>query len=346
MISARFTACVVPPTATLRDAMLSLERSALEICLVVDNTSNKLLGTVTDGDIRRGVLAGHPLEHAVEAVMMRQFTAVTPAAGRAEVLDLMNALRISQVPITGADGKLEGLHTLHDMLGTTTRASWAVIMAGGKGTRLSPLTESVPKPMIRVAGRPILERIVLNLIGFGIRRVFLAINYLGQMVEEHFGDGERIGCRIEYLREERPLGTGGALSLLPPASDPVLVMNGDLVTQANVGSMLDFHLGGGQKATVATRRYVHTVPFGCLETDGDRILRIEEKPVLSRPISAGIYVLDPAVVSRLPKNEEMGLPTMIEDCIHRGEIVRGYEVDEDWIDVGQHEQLRRARGEI
>ncbi len=344
MTSVPFNDCVITPSASLREAMVSLDRSALEICFVVD-AAMTLLGTVTDGDIRRGLLEGRSLDSPVEAVMQRRFTSVMPNAGRAEVLDVMHARRIAQVPILGAGGRLEGMHTLHDILGTSTRPSWAVIMAGGKGTRLSPLTKLVPKPMLRVAGRPILERIVLNLVGFGIRRVFLAINYLGQMVEEHFGDGERLGCRIDYLREERPLGTGGALSLLPEATDPILVMNGDLVTQANVGSMLDFHLAGKQAATVATRRYMHTVPFGCLEMEGDRVLQIEEKPTLSRPINAGIYALDPSVIARIPKGHEVGLPSVLEDCIERGETVRGYEIDEDWIDVGQHEQLRRARGE-
>jgi dTDP-glucose pyrophosphorylase len=341
----RFKDSVVAPTATLREAMVSLQTSALEICLVVDE--GRLVGTVTDGDIRRALLAGGALGSRVDASMARKFTTVTPTAGRAEVLELMNALRISQVPIVDAAGKLEGLHTLHDILGTSARPNWAVIMAGGKGTRLAPLTKFVPKPMIRVAGRPILERIILNLVGFGIRRVFLAINYLGHMVEEHFGDGARLGCRIDYLREERPLGTGGALALLPdPIEHPVLVMNGDLVTQANVGTLLDFHVEGKQAATVATRRYLHTVPFGCMDMEGDRVLRIEEKPTLSRAINAGIYVLDPAVIRRIPRDEETGIPTVLEECLGRGDVVRGFEVDEDWIDVGQHEQLRRARGEI
>jgi len=300
---------------------------------------------LTDGDIRRGLLVGHGLDAVSRGFMHPRFSSVVPAASRTEVLELMQARRISAVPIVSEGGRLEGLHTLHGILGTAERTNWAVIMAGGKGTRLAPLTTSVPKPMIRVAGRPILERIVLNLLGFGIRRIFLSINHLGHLVEEHFGDGKRFGCRIEYLREDRPLGTGGALSLLPALEAPVLVMNGDLVTQANLGRMLEAHVEGGQKATVATRRYLHVVPFGCMEMDGDRIVRIEEKPTLTRPINAGIYVFDPSVVLRIPKAQEIGIPTVLEECLARGETVRGYEVDEDWIDVGQHEQLSRARGE-
>lgn len=341
-----FRASVLAPTATLGDAMLSLQESALEICLVVDGGQH-LLGTLTDGDVRRALLAGAGLDSGVEAAMHRQFSAVSPSAGRTEVLELMHALRISQVPIVDGSGRLEGLHTLHDILGTAERPNWAVIMAGGKGTRLGPLTKSVPKPMLRVAGRPILERIVLSLIGCGIRRVFLAINYLGHTIEDHFGDGSRLGCRIDYLREERPLGTGGALSLLPrPIAQPVLVMNGDLVTQASVGQLLDFHAEGRQAATLSTRRYVHTVPFGCVDLDGDRVVRIAEKPTLSQYINAGMYVLDPAVVERIPRNEEIGLPSVLQDCLGRGEAVRAFEVDEDWIDVGQIDQLRRARGEV
>jgi NDP-sugar pyrophosphorylase family protein len=217
-------------------------------------------------------------------------------------------------------------------------------MAGGQGVRLRPLTENTPKPMLRVAGRPILERIVLHLVGHGLRRVFIAINYLGHVIEEHFGDGSRLGCRIEYLREEQPLGTAGALGLLPDRPvEPVLVMNGDLVTQADLGAMLDFHVGGAYAATIGIRRYLHAVPFGVVEREGDRVIEVEEKPTIARDASSGIYTIGPALVELVAPRKPFSMPDLIAAALARGDRVGAYEIEDDWIDVGQRDQLERAR---
>jgi dTDP-glucose pyrophosphorylase len=338
---------VLSPTASVREAMRSLNESAIGIVLIVGDQGvdkGRLLGTVTDGNIRRGLLSDATLDSPVGQCANRQFTAVRQAVGRAEVLDLMRALSIQQIPIVDEQGAVVGLHLLREMIGVPKRPNWGVIMAGGKGTRLHPLTENIPKPMISVAGRPILERLVLHLVGHGIQTIFLAVNYLRQMIEDHFGDGSRFGCRIEYLRESQPLGTGGALALLPalpPA--PIVLMNGDLVTQTDISSMLRFHEEGGQVLTVATRLYSHTVPFGCLEIEGAIVRRIEEKPRLIRSINAGIYVLDPELIASIERDTEVSAPELIENCIRDGRIVRAFEMNDDWIDVGQWEQLQQAR---
>jgi NDP-sugar pyrophosphorylase family protein len=200
--------------------------------------------------------------------------------------------------------------------------------------------------MLRVAGRPILARIVLHLVGHGIRRVYLAIGYLGEQIEEHFGDGSRFGTRIDYLREEDPLGTGGALGSLPePPPATLLVLNGDLVTQADLGALLDAHdTAGDRLATIGIRRYVHAIPFGCVERDGDRVVRLEEKPAVTRDVNTGIYALAPALVARVEHGRALALPDLVGDAIERGETVAAYEIEDDWIDVGQREQLDRARG--
>jgi len=191
---------------------------------------------------------------------------------------------------------------------------------------------------------------VLHLVGFGVRRIFMSLGYLGNVIEEHFGDGSHFGCTIEYLREDKPLGTAGALSLLPSRpADPILVMNGDLVTQADVGAMIDQHAratSGNVAVTMATRRYFHTVPYGSVELDGNRIVEIAEKPTLSKLINAGIYLLSPALLDRVPRDTEFGMVTLIESCLERGERVESFELAAgDWIDVGQHDQLKQARGE-
>jgi dTDP-glucose pyrophosphorylase len=329
---------------TLRDVLMTLERGGGEIALVVDG--HKLVGVVTDGAVRRALLAGESLAAPLAPLVNRRCVVVGPGADRAEVLELMRTRRVGAVPIVEEDQTLVGLHLLQEVLGLPERENWAVVMCGGRGARLGPLTDAIPKPMLEVAGRPILERIVLLLAGQGIKRIYLAVHYLASVIEQHFGDGARLGVDVRYLREEKPLGTGGALSLLPDApTAPLVVMNGDLVTQARVGDMIDSHVSHGAMATIGVRRYRHVVPFGCVEVDGGRVLRMEEKPALSKLVNTGLYVLEPAVVARVPKGQEFGLPSLLDDCLQRGERVQSFEVVDDWIDVGQRERLLHARGE-
>lgn len=337
--------CVIDLRSTLRDALLSLEGSSSKVVLVAEGT-RRVVGLLTDGDLRRAMLRGATMADLVEPHMKRTFTFVGPRASRADVLDLMQARRIAEVPVLDESGRLVGLHRMHDVLAGADRPNWAVVMAGGKGTRLAPLTDSIPKPMLRVAGRPILERIVLHLAGAGIDRIYLAINYLGHVVEEHFGDGQRFGCDIRYLKEDRALGTAGAIALLPEKSaHSLLVLNGDLVTQTDFGDMLDFHARGGQALTVGVHRYVHTVPFGCFELNGSRIVGVEEKPTFSKVINAGIYVIDPEAVAQVPAATEFTMPELIGETMSRGRTVVAYEIVDDWIDVGQKDQLQKARGD-
>ncbi len=336
-------ACFVPIGGTLRDAMLALDQGARQIALVVDG-DGRLVGVTTDGDVRRAILAGASPTDPLAPRVGRAFVAVGPTDGRAEVLDLMRARRIGAIPVVDEAGRPVGLHLLHEFIVPAGRANWAVIMAGGRGTRLRPLTTDTPKPMIRVAGRPILERIVLSAVGHGIERIFIAVSYLGAVIEDHFGDGARFGCRIDYLREERPLGTAGALGLLAePPTEPVLVMNGDLVTQADLGALLDFHAAGGYVATIGVRGYAHTVPFGSVERDGARVIRLEEKPILRRDISGGIYALAPSLVRRVTADEPLDMPDLIGAAIAAGDRVGAFDIEEDWIDVGQRDHLDRAR---
>ncbi len=343
-MSDRITPALVPATGSLRDAMRALDLAALRIALVVD-ADGRLVGVTTDGDVRRALLAGAGLDDPVGPHLTRSFTAVTPRDGRADVIDLMRARHIGAVPVLDDAGRPVALHLLDEALAPAERTTWAVVMAGGRGARLRPLTETVPKPMLRVAGRPILERIVLHLVGHGITRIHLAIGYLGGMIEEHFGDGSRFGAQISYIREVEPLGTGGALGLLPEAPrEPVLVMNGDLVTQADLGALLDAHAARGDVATIGVRRYVHAVPFGCVERSGDRVVGLEEKPTLTREVNTGIYALAPRLVERVQRGRAIGMPDLIADALVRGEPVGAFEIEDDWIDVGQREQLDRARG--
>ncbi|MGW8256671.1 MAG: nucleotidyltransferase family protein [Thermoguttaceae bacterium] len=330
--------------STIRTAMEAIQRGACWIALVVEDDV-KLLGLITDGDIRRALLAGAALSDSVEKYMRREFTAVQPTAGRSEVLDLMQARSLNQIPIVDEAGKLVGLHLLHEIIGAVPRPNWAVIMAGGRGERLRPLTDNIPKPMIKVAGRPILERIVLHLMGFGIRRFFLSVNYLSQIIEEHFGDGSALGCKIEYLREKQALGTGGALGLLPEKPQhPLLMLNGDLLTEFDVGCMIAFHAQGNYAISMGVHDYVQSVPFGVLQIEDNRLVAIREKPTMIYPTNAGIYLINPQLLERIPKNVEYSMLTLIDDCLGRGEPIGAFRIEEDWLDVGRPQELQRARG--
>jgi dTDP-glucose pyrophosphorylase len=344
-VNQEFDLCRVRLGQSLLEALSSIEASGLAIAIVEDGVGC-VAGTLTDGDVRRALLGGAALNSPVDSHIRRVFTSVGPATSRPEVLDLMQSRRIAQIPILDADGRLAGLHTLHEILGSVTKPNWAVVMAGGRGERLRPITESIPKPMVKVAGRPILERLVLHLVGFGIREVFVSVNFMSEVIESHFGNGDAFGCRITYLREEKPLGTGGALSLLPGVPEhPLLVLNGDLLTQANLAKMLAFHDSGSHEATIGVHEYVHTVPYGVVDIEEGKVTGIREKPTQAWLANAGIYILDPSILKRVPKETYFPLPALVEECLERGEPVGAFRIEEDWVDVGRHHELKRARGE-
>ncbi|HET9051007.1 MAG TPA: sugar phosphate nucleotidyltransferase [Candidatus Dormibacteraeota bacterium] len=340
----------VRPDATVRDTLEIIDGAGAEIALVVDDDGS-LLGTITDGDVRRALLRGIDLGESIVGVFTRECTTVPPTADRAAVLDLMQARGLSQIPVVDAGGRLVGIHLLRRLLGTEELPNIAVVMAGGIGTRLRPYTLSVPKPMLEVAGRPILERIVLHLVGSGIRRVFLAVNYRADLIEGHFGDGAHLGCSIRYLREdpEHPLGTAGALTLLPAdaraCAHPLVVMNGDLMTSFSVAAMLQAHAAAANAVTVGVTDYTHQVPYGVVDADGDRITGLREKPTEGWLVNAGVYALDPGLVARVPPGREFPMTEVVARCVAAGNRVGAYWLDGSWDDVGRPEDLSRVRGE-
>lgn len=336
--------CCVPLSASLLDAMRVIDQAAVGIAMVVDETGC-LKGTLTDGDVRRVLLQGNPLDAPLEPHIVRDFTSVDPSEGRNEVVELMQARVLSQVPIVDKSGKLLGLHLLREIMGVKDRPNWAVIMAGGKGTRLRPITEHLPKPMISVAGRPILERLVLHLVGFGIKRIFISVNYKSEMIMDHFGDGKDFGCKIEYLEENEPLGTGGALSLLPEIpKEPMLVMNGDIVTQMKLSGIFSFHTAGQYCATMAVNQYNHQIPYGCIEADEQgKITNLIEKPTLTQWVNAGIYVIAPEVLAQVPKRF-FPITELFEECMSQDKPVGAFVINDEWIDVGEPQELKRAQG--
>ena len=335
----------IRPDASLIECMRNMDITGAGIALAVDGEF-RLIGTISDGDVRKALVRGCPLDSSIAAHINRNCYFVLPTVPRAEVLDVMQARRFEQVPIVDEAGKVIGLHLLHDILGNIERPNWAVVMAGGKGMRLRPLTEKLPKPMIRVAGRPLLERIILHLVSFGIHRIFLSVNHLASVIEDYFEDGSKFGTTIEYLREDHPLGSGGAVSLLPEIPEhAVLVMNGDLIVDANIADMIEFHSQNDFYATMGVYSYFHQVPFGCVEIEDNRLAGLEEKPILEKTVNAGIYVLSPQAVSDIPQNTYFSITTLFEDAIKDNRACGTFPVEREWLDIGTLQQLRQARGE-
>jgi dTDP-glucose pyrophosphorylase len=330
--------------ASIRDAMVAINENYREVVLVAD-ASDDIVGVITDGDIRRGLLRGLTLQSSAVEVMSKDFVSVRPEVDRAAVLDLMKALVIRQIPVLTEGRSLAGIHFLEELIGVVERPNVAVIMAGGKGLRLRPLTENLPKPMIQVAGRPILERIVLHFVGYGIRHIYISINYLGHLIEEHFGDGSAFGCRIEYLREEISLGTGGALTLLPfTPTTPILVMNGDQITRIDIDRLLAFHEAHEAKATIVVGSYEHQIPFGVINHENGRLSSLVEKPTIDFFISQGIYVLNPEVLSCVPCGCNFPITQLFEELLARNQAVAVYHAVNDWVDIGSMDDFRKASG--
>ncbi len=336
-------ACI-SPDATVQETIRNLDQTGLQIALVV-SPEGKLLGTVTDGDIRRGLLRAMDLGSRIDQIMYREPLVVPPALGRDMVLQLMQVNKIHQLPVVDENRRVVGLHLWDELLAPAQRPNVMVIMAGGQGTRLRPHTEKCPKPLLPVGGKPMLEHIIERARTEGFNRFFLAIHYLGEMIEEYFGDGGRWQVRIEYLREPLPLGTAGALGLLAPRPDaPFVVSNGDVLTDIRYGELLDFHTRHRANATMAVRLHEWQHPFGVVRTKGVDIVGFEEKPISRSHINAGIYVLEPDALDVLNAGEHCDMPTLFGRLQERERRTIVYPMHEPWLDVGRAADLERARG--
>lgn len=332
----------VDPATTIRETLRVIDRSRLGIALVTEG--DRLVGTVTDGDVRRAVLREVPLEAPVHEIMYRDFTFLPQGAPEGVARDLMQARQIKQLPVLAADGTVVGLYYLPDLLAPSPRPNWVVVMAGGQGRRLRPLTDEIPKPMLPIGGQPLLEVIIRRLVDHGFRRIFLSLHYRSEQIESYFRDGTPFNCRIEYLREDQPLDTGGALALLPERpTAPLLVINGDVVTDVNFSALLDYHVQHAGAATLCVREYAHEIPYGVVRCEGEVVQGLEEKPVQRVLINAGIYVVDPRLLSYMPAGQSWPLPRLVTNAMAAGERISAFLVHEQWLDIGQPADYERAR---
>lgn len=336
---------VILPAASVKDVMQVMDKSALQIAFVVDE-ENRLLGAVTDGDVRRSILRGEELFAPVERIMNSHPIAALQGTERAALLRLMKAKTVRQIPLVDEENHLVGLAQMEELLYRPRRDNVVVLMAGGLGTRLRPLTDKIPKPLLKVGRKPILETILESFLDVGFHRFYFAVNYKSQMIEDYFDDGSRFGAEIKYLHEKKRMGTAGALYFLPEVlKEPILVMNGDLLTKVDFGELLDYHIEQGAAATMAVREYNYQVPYGVIDFDGERIAAIREKPSYSFFVNAGIYVLSPEAVARVNKEEFLDMPELFDELVAAGKKTTVYPVREYWLDIGRMDDFQRAQEE-
>lgn len=338
---------VTPEETSLGDALQVLDESSLGIVLAVDNRG-RLKGVATDGDIRRAILRGEGLDASLGTALNHDPVVADPRTDREQLLRLMRDQLVHQVPLVSADGTLQGVATIDSLAAQRRFPNPVVIMAGGRGRRLHPLTEEVPKPLVTVQGQPLLRRVLDAVALQGFHDVAIAIHYKAEMIREYVGDGSRWGLNVTYLEEDEPLGTAGALSLLPsPPSAPVLLMNADVMTTLDLSRLVDDHASSSAAVTMVLRDHVTEIPFGVVEVRHDgSVANIEEKPRVSSLINAGVYVIEPCVIEGLVSGRRIDMTELIEQCLADNLLVRAHETDEYWIDVGRLSDLHRARREL
>jgi dTDP-glucose pyrophosphorylase len=343
---ASITPVTVPDDALLHEAVKAIDLGTIQIVLIVDR-SGVLKGTVTDGDVRRALLRGLTLDVPVRDVMNTRPLVMGPRDVFNTILRRARNLALRHIPVVDTDGRLLRLELVDSSLDAGVKPNWAVLMAGGLGKRLKPLTDSMPKPLIAVGGKPILEVTLESLAEQGIREFFISVNYRAEMIESHFGDGSAWGVKISYLRESTELGTAGALSVLPRVPiAPLLVMNADVMTSVNVTQMFEYHHTSNGTATIGAFTYEHQIPYGVINIDQDRVTGIHEKPVIRNFVSAGVYVLSPEVLGLVPENERFDMPDLINAVLGQGMPVSAFPIREYWIDIGKHDDLQRAQRDI
>ena len=330
----------------IREVIQSIETSGLQIALVV-NDRDVLLGIITDGDIRRGLLKGISLDESAHKIMNKNPTVSRGFAGRDELLALMRYKKIRHIPVVDEEGRIVELEASDELKYKEDLANWVVLMAGGIGSRLQPLTNDCPKPLLKVGGKPILETILEGLKSYGFKRFYLSVNYKADLIERYFGNGEKWDVDIRYLREDKRLGTAGALSLLPELPEhPILVMNGDLLTKMNFKQLLDFHVEHGSAATMCVRDYEFQVPYGVAMVEKHKLLGISEKPIHHFFVNAGIYMINPESIRIIPKNTYFDMPSLFELLIQNKDETSVFPIREYWLDIGQMKEYERANLEF
>jgi dTDP-glucose pyrophosphorylase len=331
------------PSATIRKAMQVIDQGALKMALVLDH-DDKLLGILTDGDIRRGLLNGLDFEESIQSIMQRNPITCQRNESKSAILEKALGKRIYQLPIVDEYNRVVGIQEVESFFFPTVKKHKVVLMAGGLGIRLRPLTESTPKPMIRVGNKPIIETIIESFKQFGFIDFIISVNYRADVLQNYFGHGENHGVKIEFIHESEQMGTAGALNLMrDKLSEPFIVMNGDLLTTLNFENFLDFHLNSESIATMAVYQYNQQIPYGVVKQIGDKMMSIEEKPIHQHYINAGIYAFQPEILNFLPQEGFFDMVTLFNQLIAAKQSPSTFPIHEYWMDIGRLEELEQAR---
>ncbi|SCG83149.1 putative mannose-1-phosphate guanyltransferase [Proteiniborus sp. DW1] len=334
---------LVSPQFKVHETIKIIDLHSLQIALVVSQ-DNKLLGTVTDGDIRRGLLNGISLDDTIEKIMNRNPITIRENKNKKNILEIFKINKIRHLPIVDDAGHVIGIHRIDDLLHTSKKENWIILMAGGLGSRLRPLTDNCPKPMLLIGEKPLLEITLNQLREQGFYRFCFSINYKGKKIKDYFGDGSKWGVEIYYIHEEIPLGTAGSLSLFQVETDsPIIVINADILTKVNFEQLVNFHIERQAEATIAVRSFDFQVPYGVVKINQDTLIGFEEKPVFTNFINAGIYVLNPSVLCKIPRNSYYDMNQLFEIMLSNNEKISVFPVREYWMDIGRIEDFNQAK---
>jgi len=335
----------IKENSSVKVAIEAIDKGAIQLCCVIDD-NNILQGVISDGDIRRALLHGIKLNHDIAKVINKKPFTIKEYGDAVEDEVKMKEIGIRSAPIINDKNQLIGIKMLDKSNLLFNRDNPIVIMAGGLGSRLYPLTKDIPKPMIEISGKPILEIIINKFANEGFKNIFLCVNYKSEIIKDYFKDGTNFGVNISYIEEDKRLGTAGALSLIKERfNSPIIVTNGDILSRINFSQFVNHHIRQKAKASVAVREYSYEVPFGVIENEDGFIKNISEKPTQHFFVNAGIYILEPELIKMIPKNEFYDMPSLINKLVKENEQVASYLIREYWLDIGRNSELEKARSE-
>ena len=331
--------------ATIKEALGIIDSGAMQIALVVDD-NDKLIGTLTDGDIRRGILRGLDLDSSIETIVFKEPAVAKISSTKEEILKIALSKKLHQIPIVDDNGIVLDLKEIEELVEPKIKTNRVILMVGGLGTRLRPLTQDTPKPMLKVGNKPILQTIVEKFAEYGFVNITMCVNFNASIIRDYFGDGREFGVNIDYVLEQKRMGTAGALSLLKERpNEPFFVMNGDLLTNVNFEHIFNYHMLNKATATMCVREYDYEVPYGVVKMNDNKIIEIAEKPVQKFFVSAGIYMLSPEILDLIPQDEFYDMPTLFEKLIKLSKNVISFPIREYWLDIGRMEEYQRANEE-
>ena len=337
---------LVSPTTSMEETITVIDKGALKLALVVNN-DNQLLGVVTDGDIRRALIKHLSMDSEIQLVMHTTPLIAPPDTSRTKLLNMMNAKGLTAIPIV-KNSRVIGLETLQKVMDAKRYDNPVFLMAGGFGTRLKPLTDNCPKPLLKLGDKPILETILENFISCGFHQFYISTHYMPEAIRLHFGDGEKWNVDIHYVHEDTPLGTGGSLGLLPNNLPdlPIIMMNGDVLTKIDFEQLLEYHNQHQPLCTMCVREDEYQVPYGVVEADESRIISLVEKPIHKYFINAGVYVVSRQLADTVSENQRVDMTDLIETAITNDHYISMFPVHEYWLDIGKMVDFYQAQKDV